>query len=501
MRLGYCRGTFDGEQMTWEEEAPPAGRNNPFLAVSDLRPRARSDADWGVDGVGHIEVFGQTDGTWSLKYTGAELNPDHYITRMLHGAPDRWSFSYEDQYWHKNPICPGLGGVDKIPPEWSGINLWGNRDSEYVILYDEYTDDPSERFRGYGRGKTILAESDVGENLRPLIGFRSPDLKTFFPLPHGNMVSPLPSLIVHGFRGYISGPETYCMLVEHLGGDLRLLTSEDGIHFQQMTSSFIPGDELPGEGRTINPSSSFRIGEHQIYYYVSDEIINYAYAKVNRETCCRLSAESTSGYLETSMIERPEDGWQNLRLNAHPKEGQIRVAVIDPSDETVVDGYGFEECDPIYEGTSHPMTWQGARLSELTHDYLRLRFRFERTDTADASPDLYGWEIAAPRVSNRPSASDPQVEQATNPANVTDAAPEFSWAYSDPGGLAQSGYHILVASDQALLDSNEGDLWDSGPMTSAEHSCEYAGDPLDELTTYVWKVRVRNSEGVWSEQW
>ena len=84
---------------------------------------------------------------------------------------------------------------------------------------------------------------------------------------------------------------------------------------------------------------------------------------------------------------------------------------------------------------------------------------------------------------------------------MTDPTPEFAWDYSDPNNFPQAAYHILVASSQQLLDENTGDLWDSGPTESSETEVSYAGDLLGELTTYFWKVRVRNSEGVWSEEW
>lgn len=501
-RLGYCIGYFDGQRMTWEDETPPPGSSNPFLDVEQLRPRARSDSEFsGTSGPSSARVLGTPNGSWALVYGGSELHPDYYLTHMLYGAEDRWSFSYEEQFWPENPLCPGIGGVDKIPPEYSGINLWANRDSHYGIVYNEYAKDPDERYLGYARGKTICPGPDIGMNIRPLIGFRSPDLKTFFPLPHGNTVSPLPSPQVHSSVPYIPGPDTVGILVEFLGGDLRLFTSEDGIHFQKLTGSFLKAGELPEEGSSLGPGTTFRIGDYRIYYYTSDGMVNYAYVKADRETHYVLDAEATTGYIETPIVQQPEDGWENLWLNVNPRGGQVRVAVIDPADESIVAGYGFDDCDPVYDGVRERISWQGARFSELTHEHLRLRFEFQRPDTEAESPELYLWEVAGDPESARPSASNPQVEEETNPANVTDAAPEFSWDYSDPNGVEQSAYHILVASSQTLLDANEGDLWDSGPVSGDETTVEYDGETLDELTTYVWKVRVRNAEGVWSEEW
>ena len=49
----------------------------------------------------------------------------------------------------------------------------------------------------------------------------------------------------------------------------------------------------------------------------------------------------------------------------------------------------------------------------------------------------------------------------------TDAAPWFGWHVNDPDtNEIQTAYQILVASSEANLASDIGDLWDSGKTTS-----------------------------------
>ena len=91
----------------------------------------------------------------------------------------------------------------------------------------------------------------------------------------------------------------------------------------------------------------------------------------------------------------------------------------------------------------------------------------------------------------------------TNPLGI-DMTPFFSWQItSDARGQSQSAYQILVASSQALLDANTGDIWDSGNIkSSASNNISYAGDPLKSKTDYYWKVCVRDQDGVqsnWSQ--
>lgn len=501
-RLGYLTGTFDGSRMTWTDETPPPGKSNPFLATDELVPTARSDSDWGVEGtVGGIWVFGLPDDTWAMVYTGSDRNPDHYLARALHGATDRWSFSYDEHYWPHNPIAPGIGGVDKLAPEYGGVNLWGNRDAEWHFVYNQYATEPSERFIAYTRGKTILPDEDIGSNVRPLIGITSTDLKSFHPLPHGNMLSPLPAGRVHGLQVYTNGPDNMCLLVEFYGGPIRLWTSEDNLHFQQLERCLITGGELPGEPEDLGPACTFRIGDYRIYYYGGADFYNYAYIKFNRETYYDLASSDTSGNIETPIVEKPQGGWNDLYVNADPQQGAIRVEVVDCDDEQLVPGYSADDCDSISDSIEGKVTWNGARLRDLTQANLRLRFYLDRDSADDDSPRLYAWQVPMAAAEERPSASNPTVEGKINPAGVTDPTPEFAWAYSDPNNFPQAAYHILVASSQQLLDEHTGDLWDSGPTESSETEVSYAGDLLGELTTYFWKVRVRNSEGVWSEEW
>jgi len=500
--LGYVRGTLDGNRILWTDEIPPDGKSNPFMAREDLHSTARSDSGWGVtENCGGVQVFELEDGSWAMVYRGSEQNPDHYQCRVLQGAPDRWSFSYADHYWPENPICPGIGGIDKLSPEYGGFCLWGNRDTEWCFVYNKYATEPSERFLGYCRGKTILADENIGSNLRPLMGITSQDLKTFKPLPHGNMLSPVSGPQVFTLTPFVNGPDCVCILAQAYTGNVRLWTSEDNIHFSEVTGYFIVGNELPGEPMDITASVTFRLGEYRIYYYRGSNFLNYVYTKFNRETYYDLEDSEVAGYLETPIIEKPAGGWQNLYINCDPKDGQIRVEVVDAADEQVIAGYSADDCNTITDGISSLVSWGGASLGELDKEGLRLVFYINRPGTDDSSPELYAWEIRADEGDNQPSASNLTVDGKANPAGITDPAPKFAWQYSDPDNLPQAAYHILVASCSEKLDNNEGDLWDSGPCLGADTEATYEGASLEELTTYLWKVRVRNSEGAWSEEW
>ena len=74
-------------------------------------------------------------------------------------------------------------------------------------------------------------------------------------------------------------------------------------------------------------------------------------------------------------------------------------------------------------------------------------------------------------------------------AVITSASPRFSWIVPADTTL-QTAYQILISSNPKLLQKVEGDIWDSGKITSNESiSVGFNGDKLNENVSYWWKVR------------
>jgi len=91
-------------------------------------------------------------------------------------------------------------------------------------------------------------------------------------------------------------------------------------------------------------------------------------------------------------------------------------------------------------------------------------------------------------------------EYLKDPLGIDARLPRLSWRLSavDPGrrGQRQTAYQVLVASARALLDKDQGDLWDSG-MVASDQSVHvvYGGRPLASEEVCVWKVRVTDQDG------
>ncbi len=89
--------------------------------------------------------------------------------------------------------------------------------------------------------------------------------------------------------------------------------------------------------------------------------------------------------------------------------------------------------------------------------------------------------------------TDLMVEFLRNPSAgaVNDPKPEFSWISGDVKTGIQKSYQLLVASSAEKLKSGEGDLWNSGQVSSEMSvNVEYGGEPLTPNTTYFWRVRI-----------
>ncbi|MEI7901267.1 MAG: family 78 glycoside hydrolase catalytic domain [bacterium] len=101
-------------------------------------------------------------------------------------------------------------------------------------------------------------------------------------------------------------------------------------------------------------------------------------------------------------------------------------------------------------------------------------------------------------------------EYLVNPLGIDVMKPRLSWVIEDGGqkaegggqrtegrGQRQTAYQVLVASSEALLKKDQGDVWDSGKVVSDQSiHVEYAGKPLESRMQCFWKVKVWTQSGL-----
>ncbi|MEV7886842.1 family 78 glycoside hydrolase catalytic domain [Streptomyces sp. NPDC002817] len=107
-----------------------------------------------------------------------------------------------------------------------------------------------------------------------------------------------------------------------------------------------------------------------------------------------------------------------------------------------------------------------------------------------------GAASAAP-AADRTAVEGLTVEHRTNPLGVDATRPRFGWrTASATRGRRQTAYRILVASSPDRLARGQGDVWDSGRVTSARSvAVRHDGDDLRPSTRYHWTVRVWDENG------
>lgn len=510
-RVGYIVGTWNDStgRVEWTDDPDP---RNPIFTLDELQAVL---GGWGspYNTFGFINaVFQTSDGTWTMTFNAGMGTPDGMVACALTGASDRYSF---DPAVHlhpdDNPITPFQGGRDKVVPEGGGIGYFGNRDCEHRFVENRWETDPSRRFWGYARTKTELHIGDMYhlQPARPLSCVVTGDFKNVRNVPWRHH----PLVPYYAFFHY-PHPEWYSAstvgFVVDDGGvtqsNVSLYASEDGFNFQvPLDAAIVHRETPPFNGIYMAPDCSpVQLGKRRIYWYRNGKTgldFNMATVRMDGETLYALDDGETSGMMDTCELRRPEAGWPELKLNVDPKEGTVQVAVLDSETDEAVPGYSLGNCDSMDEGIAQRVTWDGTGLSELALDAVKLQFSFSRPSAAAASPELYAWRALPPSSEELPWCQTPKVEGKSNPTGVANFEPELSWEYGDPGDRPQSAFQVLVASSFELLDEEVGDLWDSGTVYSDANSVSYAGQELTSQTTYFWKVRVRNGEGVWSEEW
>ncbi|MFO7852924.1 MAG: family 78 glycoside hydrolase catalytic domain [Bacteroidota bacterium] len=93
------------------------------------------------------------------------------------------------------------------------------------------------------------------------------------------------------------------------------------------------------------------------------------------------------------------------------------------------------------------------------------------------------------------------VENRDKPMGLDERQPRFTWVISsDDRQVLQNAYEIRVSDSREDLENNEGLVWSSGKVLSAQSvHISYGGEALQPGTRYFWKVKVWDNKGNESE--
>jgi alpha-L-rhamnosidase len=133
--------------------------------------------------------------------------------------------------------------------------------------------------------------------------------------------------------------------------------------------------------------------------------------------------------------------------------------------------------------------------SAIGNDTVSYRVLVTDTNAAVASPAL-PVTVTDPSVITA-IASGMRCEYLQNPLGIDVTSPRLSWTNNLSGrGAGQSAYQVIVASSPAILAQNQGDLWNSGKVATAQpFLVAYDGQPLFSRENCYWKVRIWDQNG------
>ncbi|WP_286842441.1 MULTISPECIES: alpha-L-rhamnosidase [Sphingobacterium] len=88
-------------------------------------------------------------------------------------------------------------------------------------------------------------------------------------------------------------------------------------------------------------------------------------------------------------------------------------------------------------------------------------------------------------------------ERLVNPLGIDATQPRLSWRLEDQrNGAVQQAYQILLGQDSLALLKETKNSWDSGKQLSSSMLVTYNGAQLKPQTTYFWKVKVWDKDGI-----
>jgi alpha-L-rhamnosidase len=94
---------------------------------------------------------------------------------------------------------------------------------------------------------------------------------------------------------------------------------------------------------------------------------------------------------------------------------------------------------------------------------------------------------------------DLKCEHLTNPVGIDAFHPRFTWKLeSQKPGASQRTYQLITGTDRATVARGNGNVWDSGEVSSSVIPVVYQGPALEPFTRYYWSVRIRDEFGKWS---
>ena len=410
---GYMKFVFDDATETWTVTDFP-GVNNPIITQDEVDEWfASTTLNRWASGIFLCSCHQDSMGNWWFSAFVYADGEDYNDTILIQGDPpwsDLNSIDINNAVF-REPLRSG--GEPLVFPMGHG-GMWEdipNRDSQWYVGRNTFA--PPGQGRSYwitGRAQQHLHnDGEIFQDAqRRLISLETDGGVAFsgYPLGHARQ-APM------DFNFQIHYPHPICLsntirivatdfVTGASDGDVGFYWSDCGF-YRVWSQSVVEAGSPPESAIRYAPVFHGISEDHHIIMYCTgwydntdDDDWGTVWWDRGRLASIELSSGETTGWFCTPVLIKPEGGWKKLKLNVDVGDGEVTIAVIDPSNmEQVISGYDHTDCDIVENGTHsdpHEVTWGSNNLSELdNYDYLRLEFRLTRSSAGDTSPAIYEW--------------------------------------------------------------------------------------------------------------
>lgn len=410
---GYMKFVFDETTESWTVSDFP-GISNPILTQEEVDEWfSNTHLNKWADGATVCSCHQDPMGNWWFAIFTYANGEDYNDTILVQGDPpwdDLNSIDLNNAVF-RDPLRSG--GEPLVFPMGHG-GMWEdipNRDSEWYVGRNIFA--PPGQGRSYwmaGRAQQHLHnDGEVFQDAqRRLISLETDGGVAFsgYPLGHARQ-APM------DFNFQLHYPRPVCLsdTIRLVATDFITGLSDGNVGFywsdcgfyRTWQQSVVEAGSPPESAERYAPVFHGISSDHHLIMYCTgwydntdDEDWGTVWWDRGRLASIELSSGQTAGWFCTPVLIKPDGGWKDLKLNVALGDGEVTVAVIDPSNmEQVITGYDHSDCDTVEGGTHsspHEVTWGGNSLSELNnYDYLRLEFRLTRPTATDTSPAIYEW--------------------------------------------------------------------------------------------------------------
>jgi len=190
----------------------------------------------------------------------------------------------------------------------------------------------------------------------------------------------------------------------------------------------------------------------------------------------------------------PEFSWNFSDDDTGESQSAYRILVASTSANLTADTGDLWDSGMVTSISSASISYDGSSLGTTWGK--TYYWKVKTWDSSDAEGGYCAEQTFTMQVApNAPI--EPKCEGLANPTALLDLSPEFTWKFSDADNPDnQSAYQILVASTSEILAANNGDVWDSGKVTSVAGGASLPETiVLKRGATYYWKVKTWDNLG------